>query len=159
MTQSFSENGVKLKLSRVSDCRLRTAARGPKCQNVALTSVRGVEGGERDHEEGGGVFAGVDQVGEGPLGVAVTPQALDEAEPGGQTLDDGAQAVRVAVTQRRRFCKRRRDTLEPLSLPFFISSDGGLSNPSPSTHPDFTRRGSLQQSPGDSFLFHELLDD
>lgn len=104
--------------------RLQTSAWGPKCQNVALTSVRGVEGGERDHEEGGGVFASIDQVREGPLGVSVTPQALDEAEPGGQTLDDGAQAVRVAVTQRHRFCERRKDTLEPLSLPFFISSDG-----------------------------------
>lgn len=91
---------------------------------MALTSVRGVESGEGDHEEGGGVFASIDQVREGPLGVSVTPQALDEAEPGGQTLDDGAQAVRVAVTQRDRFCKRRKDTLEPLPLLFFISSDG-----------------------------------
>lgn len=93
-----------------------------KCQNVlvGLTSVRGVESGEGDHEEGGGVLPSVHQVREGPLGVAVTPQALNEAEPGGQTLDDGAQAVRVAVTQRDRFCKTPRDTLEPR---FFISSD------------------------------------
>lgn len=55
--------------------------------------MRSVESGEGDHEEGGGVFPSVHQVREGPLGVSVTPQALDEAEPGGQTLDDGAQAV------------------------------------------------------------------
>lgn len=61
------------------------------------TSVSGVEGCEGDDKEGGGVFPSVHQVGEGSLGVAVTPQALDETEPGGQTLDDGAQAVRVAV--------------------------------------------------------------
>ena len=57
-----------------------------------------VEGGKRDDEEGGGVFAGVGQVREGSLGVTVTAQALHEAEPGGQTLDDGAQAVRVLMT-------------------------------------------------------------
>lgn len=84
-------------------------------QNVNITSVRGVESGEGDHEEGGGVLPGVHQVREGPLGVSVTPQALDEAEPGGQTLDDGAQAVRVAVTQRHGFCKTPRDTIGPLS--------------------------------------------
>lgn len=60
---------------------------------VRPTSVCGVESGEGDHKEGGGVLPSVDQVGEGSLGVAVTPQALDEAEPGRQTLDDGAQAV------------------------------------------------------------------
>lgn len=59
--------------------------------------MSGVEGCEGDHKEGGGVFPSVHQVGEGSLGVTVTPQALDETEPGGQTLDDGAQAVRVAV--------------------------------------------------------------
>lgn len=57
----------------------------------------GVESCEGDNKEGGGVFAGVDQVWEGPLGVTVTPQALDETKPGGQTLDDGAQAVPVTV--------------------------------------------------------------
>lgn len=59
--------------------------------------MSGVQGSEGDHEECGGIFASVHQVREGPLGVAVTPQALDEAEPGGQTLDNGAQAVGVAV--------------------------------------------------------------
>lgn len=54
------------------------------------TSVSGVEGSEGDHEEGGGVFPCIHQVREGSLGVTVTPQALDETEPGGQTLDDGA---------------------------------------------------------------------
>ncbi len=57
----------------------------------------GVERREGDDKEGGRVFPSIHQVREGPLGVAVTPQALDEAEPGGQTLDDGAQTVRVAV--------------------------------------------------------------
>lgn len=56
-----------------------------------------VEGCEGDDEEGGGVFPSIHQVREGPLGVTVTPQALDEAEPGRQTLDDGAYTIRVAV--------------------------------------------------------------
>lgn len=59
--------------------------------------MSGVQGSEGDHEEGGGVFPSVHQVREGSLGVTVTPQALDEAQPGGQTLDDGAEAVGVAV--------------------------------------------------------------
>lgn len=57
----------------------------------------GVERSEGDNKEGGRIFPGVHQVREGPLGVAIAPQALDEAEPGGQTLDDGTQTVRVAV--------------------------------------------------------------
>lgn len=57
----------------------------------------GVERCEGDDKESGGIFPSIHQVREGSLGVAVTPEALDEAEPGGQTLDDGAQAVRVAV--------------------------------------------------------------
>lgn len=45
----------------------------------------------------------------GPLSVAVTPQALDEAEPGGQTLDDGTQTVRVAVAHvLTGFCSRMK---------------------------------------------------
>lgn len=56
-----------------------------------------IEGCKGDDEEGGGIFPSIHQVWESPLGVAVTPQALDETDPGGQTLDDGAQAVRVAV--------------------------------------------------------------
>lgn len=70
---------------------------------VCLTPVCGVERSEGDDKEGGGVFPGVHQVREGSLSVSVTPQALDEAAPGGQTLDDGAQPVRVAVTQPHRF--------------------------------------------------------
>lgn len=61
------------------------------------TSVCGVERSEGDDKEGGGIFPSIHQVREGPLGVTVTPQALDKAEPGGQTLDDGTQTVRVAV--------------------------------------------------------------
>lgn len=63
-----------------------------------LTFVGVVEGHEGDHEEGGGVLAGVDQVGEGALGVTVTAQALHEAEPGRETLDDGAHSICIAVT-------------------------------------------------------------
>lgn len=58
----------------------------------------GVECGEGNDKEGGRIFSSIHQVREGPLGVTVTPQALDEAEPGGQTLDDGTKTVRVAVT-------------------------------------------------------------
>lgn len=64
---------------------------------VCPTSVCGVECSEGDDKEGGRIFPSIHQVREGPLSVTVTPQALDEAQPGGQTLDDGAQAVRVAV--------------------------------------------------------------
>ena len=65
--------------------------------SLCPTSVRGVQRGEGDDEEGGGIFPSVHQVGERPLCVSVAPQTLDEAEPGGQALDDGAQPVRVAV--------------------------------------------------------------
>lgn len=78
--------------------RFRTPTRRRGHVNVCVcTSVRGVERGERDDKEGRGVFPGVHQVRKGSLGVPVTPQALDEAQPGRQTLDDGAQTVRVAV--------------------------------------------------------------
>ena len=66
-------------------------------KSKSLTSVCVVKGGEGDGEEGGGVFAGVDQVREGTLGVTVTPQALYETEPGGQALDHSPHAVRVSV--------------------------------------------------------------
>lgn len=65
--------------------------------SCVLTSVCGVERGKGDDKEGGRIFPSIHQVREGPFGVTVTPQALDEAEPGGQTLDDGSQTVRVAV--------------------------------------------------------------
>lgn len=57
------------------------------------TSVCGVECSKGDDKEGGRIFPSIHQVREGSLGVTVTPQALNEAEPGGQTLDDGAQTV------------------------------------------------------------------
>ncbi|TNN55542.1 hypothetical protein EYF80_034284 [Liparis tanakae] len=53
----------------------------------------GEQGSEGDHEEGRGVLPGVHQVRERPLGVAVTPETLDEPEPGRETLDHGADAV------------------------------------------------------------------
>ena len=55
-----------------------------------MSSIKSREG---DDKEGGGIFSGINQVWEGPFGVTVTPQTLDEAEPGRQTLDDGAQTV------------------------------------------------------------------
>lgn len=62
------------------------------------TFVCVVKGGKGDDEEGGGVFPSVDQVREGPLGVAVTPQALDEPKPGRKTLDDCSHPIGVGVT-------------------------------------------------------------
>ena len=59
--------------------------------------MRGVECCKGDDKESCGIFPSIHQVRKGPLGVTVTPQTLDEAEPGGQTLDDGAQPIRVAV--------------------------------------------------------------
>lgn len=59
--------------------------------------MRGIERRKGDDKEGGRIFPSIHQVREGPLGVTVTPQALNEAEPGGQTLDDGTQTVGVAV--------------------------------------------------------------
>lgn len=63
-----------------------------------FTLVCVVQCSKGDGEEGGGVFPCVDQVRESPFGVPVAPQALDEAKPGGKTLDDGAHAVGVGVT-------------------------------------------------------------
>lgn len=77
---------------RNNDLLFQTGSPSPCFRSRAFaspTSVSGVEGSEGDHEEGGGVFPCVHQVREGSLGVSVTAQALDETEPGGQTLDDG----------------------------------------------------------------------
>lgn len=57
------------------------------------TSVCRVERSKGDNKEGGRIFPSIHQVWESPLGVTVTPQALDEAQPGGQTLDDGTQTI------------------------------------------------------------------
>lgn len=61
--------------------------------SVCPTSVCGVKRSEGNDKEGGRIFPSIHQVREGSLRVTVTPQALDEAEPSGQTLDDGAQSV------------------------------------------------------------------
>lgn len=61
------------------------------------TFVCAVEGGEGDSKEGGGVFASINQMREGPLGVTVTAQTLDEPEPRGETLDHRPDAIRVRV--------------------------------------------------------------
>lgn len=62
-----------------------------------LTSVCGIECCKGNHKEGCRVFSSIDQMWEGSLRVTVTPQALNEAEPGRQTLDNSTQAVRIAV--------------------------------------------------------------
>lgn len=41
-----------------------------------------VKGSEGDNKEGSRVFPSIDQVREGPLGVTITSQALDESKPG-----------------------------------------------------------------------------
>lgn len=56
-----------------------------------------VEGREGDNKEGSGVFPSIHQVREGPLGVTVTPQTLDEAEPRRETLDHSSDPVGVGV--------------------------------------------------------------
>lgn len=56
-----------------------------------------VEGGEGNSEEGGGIFASINQMREGPLGVTVTAQTLDESEPRRKTLDHRPNAIRVRV--------------------------------------------------------------
>lgn len=57
-----------------------------------------VKGSEGDHKESSRVFPSIDQVREGPLGVAVTAQALDEPKPGRKTLDDCTDPVGVGIT-------------------------------------------------------------
>lgn len=65
------------------------------CVNTFMCAVQGSKG---DNKEGSGVFPCVNQVREGPFGVTVTPQALDESEPGRKTLDDGTDAIGVGIT-------------------------------------------------------------
>lgn len=57
-----------------------------------------VQRSKGDNKERSGVFPSVDQVREGPLGVAITSQALDESKPGGKTLDHCTHAVGVGIT-------------------------------------------------------------
>ena len=69
-----------------------------KKNNKKRTFVSGVERGEEDHEECGGVFARVDDVRKDETRVAVTPDTLGEAEPGGETGDQRPDTVRHAAT-------------------------------------------------------------
>lgn len=62
------------------------------------TFVSAVQSCKGDNKEGGGVFAGVDKVREGPFSVSITAQTLDESEPGWQALDHRSDSVRVRVT-------------------------------------------------------------
>lgn len=57
-----------------------------------------VKGSEGDHKESSRVFPSIDQVREGPLGVAITAQALDEPKPGRKTLDHCTDPVGVGIT-------------------------------------------------------------
>ena len=64
-----------------------------KKNNKKRTFVSGVERGEENHKECGGVFAGVDDVRKDETCVTVTPDTLGEAEPGGETGDQGPDTV------------------------------------------------------------------
>lgn len=78
-----------------------------------------VKGGEGDDKERSGVFPSVDQVREGPLGVAVPSQALDESKPGRKTLDHRPDPVGVGITNVstcRETHTRARLTFIPLCL-------------------------------------------
>lgn len=68
------------------------------CSLFVCTFMSSVEGCKCDHKEGGGVFPSIHQVREGPLGVTVTSQTLNKPQPGRQTVDDGPNSIRVAVT-------------------------------------------------------------
>lgn len=57
-----------------------------------------VKGSEGDNKEGCGVFPSVNQVREGPFGVTVAPQTLDETEPSRKTLDHCTDTIGVGIT-------------------------------------------------------------
>lgn len=65
---------------------------------LSATFMCAVKGSEGDHKESSRVFPSIDQVREGPLGVAITAQALDEPEPGRKTLDHCTDPVGVGIT-------------------------------------------------------------
>lgn len=57
-----------------------------------------VKGSEGDNKEGSRVFPSINQVREGPVGVAITSQALDKSKPGRKTLDHCADPIGVGIT-------------------------------------------------------------
>lgn len=57
-----------------------------------------VKGSEGDNKEGSRVFPSIDQVREGPFGVTITSQALDESKPGRETLDHCTDPIGVGIT-------------------------------------------------------------
>lgn len=73
-----------------------------------FTFMSSVEGCKCDHKEGGGVFPSIHQVREGPPGVTVTSQTLNKPQPGRQTVDDGPNSIRIAVTPVITLCRRRQ---------------------------------------------------
>lgn len=78
-------------------CALNTA-RCVVYLSLHSTFMCAVQGSEGDNKEGSGVFPSVNQVREGPLGVTVTSQTLDESEPSRKTLDHGADTIGVGIT-------------------------------------------------------------
>lgn len=78
-----------------------------------------VKGCKCHHEEGGGVFASINQMRKGPFGVTVTAQALDKTQPSRDALDNCSHAVGVAVTNLIT-CKRR-DVVD-METKYLISS-------------------------------------
>ncbi len=78
------------------------------CSLFVFTFMSSVEGCKCDHKEGGGVFPSIHQVREGPPGVTVTSQTLNKPQPGRQTVDDGPNSIRIAVTPFITLCRRRQ---------------------------------------------------
>lgn len=77
---------------------LYTAYKREYSYHAIGTFMCAVKGSEGDNKERGGVFPSIDQVREGPLGVAITSQALDESKPGRKTLDHCTDPVGVGIT-------------------------------------------------------------
>lgn len=70
------------------------------------TCMRFVEGCKCHHEEGSGVFASIDQMGKGSLGVTVSAQALNESQPSRNALNNRSHTIRIVVADLF-ICKQR----------------------------------------------------
>lgn len=96
--RSNSSNS-KVNVHLCSKCVLRKRACNREHSHHAIgTFMCAVKGSEGDHKESSRVFPSIDQVREGPLGVAITAQALDEPKPGRKTLDHCTDPVGVGIT-------------------------------------------------------------
>lgn len=93
---------------------------------VICTFMCVVKGSEGDNKEGSRVFPSINQVREGPVGVAITSQALDKSKPGRKTLDHCADPIGVGITNI--FTCRETDTCvcrwlcRPFRITFIHSS-------------------------------------